>query len=56
MLELKSFKVLPAHAGVILSNKEVEMMLLGITRTCGGDPSIWFEVLQRLTYYPHMRG
>ena len=38
-INLKLFKkVLPAHAGVILSSGLGTAVKVGITRTCGGDP------------------
>ena len=48
--------VLPAHAGVILIyHKEIEKWK-SITRTCGGDPSVFDAVNTYDRYYPHMRG
>ena len=35
-MELK--EVLPAHAGVILLRCRLIHFIVGITRTCGGDP------------------
>ena len=53
---LATINVLPAHAGVILTERQFYDMLDGITRTCGGDP--WYHRigLVKVSYYPHMRG
>ena len=49
-------RVLPAHAGVILSQRWVKTDNKCITRTCGGDPTIYERPLFAVKYYPHMRG
>ena len=49
-------KVLPAHAGVILSTMTWELISLGITRTCGGDPMTRWHSEDLAGYYPDMRG
>ena len=53
---LTSWFVLPAHAGVILEVKVGYLLAIGITRTCGGDPSTANQIHKLTAYYPHMRG
>ena len=48
--------VLPAHAGVILLPGLVISVGIGITRTCGGDPTLSGNLQSLRAYYPHMRG
>ena len=50
------FRVLPAHAGVILSSSALSYSSESITRTCGGDPVILKFLNNFYLYYPHMRG
>ena len=50
------YEVLPAHAGVILRYCSNSLSLVGITRTCGGDPHNYAKAYNLTLYYPHMRG
>ena len=51
-----STPVLPAHAGVILKIAILVLGIVGITRTCGGDPKQCHNYHHQNMYYPHMRG
>ena len=48
--------VLPAHAGVILTEINLKIYHPSITRTCGGDPGAYVIDENCDKYYPHMRG
>ena len=49
-------KVFPAHAGVIPDATGVIDPITGISRTCGGDPYLFFYAVCIFEYFPHMRG
>ena len=49
-------KVLPARAGVILTNTTYSTIPIGTTRTSGGDPTSTPSLNALIKYYPHERG
>ena len=49
-------KILPAHAGMILTVSPILALYRNITRTCGDDPSLNLWKVVNNEYYPHMRG
>ena len=48
--------VLPARAGVILINVDLDPAYAGFTRTRGGDPPAKEYALYKGEFYPHARG
>ena len=56
MAQLLSFKVFPAHAGVILSVEIWYQINLCFSRTRGGDPSSGVFEMSPGTFFPHTRG
>ena len=54
--QINKEKILPAHAGMILSRVRPVCVLIDITRTCGDDPVMSTSLPNPPSYYPHMRG
>ena len=46
----------PAHAGVILTNAEINKLVKAIPRTRGGDPRRAALKMAQEAYSPHTRG